>query len=232
MTTVIVFQRGYTQGVQARIAIVSAAFLLLLYAQEGPRSKASNYPAHSALPGVEIGADYLVHSIPSEKGDYFAKEYLVVEAALFPTTKSGLKVSSGRFTLRINKKSTLSAQSAGMVAAALKYSDWEQRPHMSASAGPIIYGAPEGGRFPGDPTTPRPLPTPVPSQPEAGNVEKQSDLPIEEAISRTAMPEGVITEPVKGCLFFRFEGKLKSIKSLDLIYDDGSGSPPATIPLL
>ncbi|HXA68547.1 MAG TPA: hypothetical protein VNV82_25510 [Bryobacteraceae bacterium] len=216
----------------ARIAAASAAFLLVLCAQDAPRSKATDYPARIALTEMEIGAEYLVHSIPSEKGDYFAKEYLVVEVAIFPTTKSGLKISSGRFTLRINKKSTLSAQSAGMVAAALKYADWEQRPQMTATAGPLIYGAPQGGRFPGDPTTPRPLPNPVPSQTGSGNVDKQSDLPIDEAISRAALPEGVITEHVKGCLFFRFEGKLKSIKSLDLIYETGPNSSPATIPLL
>jgi hypothetical protein len=57
-------------------------------------------------------------------------------------------------------------------------------------------------------------------------------LPIEEAISHAALPEGRIAEHVKGCLFFRFEGKLKSIKSLDLIYDVGDGSPKATIQLL
>jgi hypothetical protein len=57
-------------------------------------------------------------------------------------------------------------------------------------------------------------------------------LPIEEAIWRAALPEGLIAEHVKGCLFFRFEGKLKSIKSLDLIYDAGPTSPKATIPLL
>ena len=216
----------------ARIAAASAAFLLVLCAQDAPRSKATDYPAHIALTEMEIGAEYLVHSIPGEKGGYFAKEYLVVEVAIFPTTKSGLKISSGRFTLRINKKSTLSAQSAGMVAAALKYADWEQRPQMTATAGPLIYGAPQGGRFPGDPTTPRPLPNPVPSQTGSGNVDKQSDLPIEEAISRAALPEGVITEHVKGCLFFHFEGKLKSIKSLDLIYETGNNSSPATIPLL
>jgi hypothetical protein len=217
--------------VKARIAAASAALLLAIHAQDAPRSKASDYPAHIAIPGMEIGAEYLVHSIPNEKGDYFAKEYLVVEVAIFPTGKDRLKTSSGRFTLRINKKSTLIAQSAGIVAAALKYSDWEQRPQMTASAGPLVYGAPQGGRFPGDPTTPRPLPTPVPNQTDS-NIEKQSDLPIDEAISRAALPEGIIAEHVKGCLFFRFEGKLKSIKSLDLIYDAGSASPPATIPLL
>jgi hypothetical protein len=141
MTTVIVWQRGYTQGVKARIAAASA-FLLVLYAQDAPRSKASDYPAHISISGMEIGPEYLVHSIPAEKGDYFAKEYLVVEVAIFPVTKNSLKISSGHFTLGINRKSTLSAQSAGRVAAALKYPDWEQRPQMTAQAGPVIYGAP------------------------------------------------------------------------------------------
>jgi hypothetical protein len=219
--------------VKSRRAILSAAFLLGLNAQDGPRSKASDYPAHIALPRMEIGAEYLVHSIPAEKGDYFAKEYLVVEVAIFPDTKiDGLKISSGQFTLRVNKKSTLSAQSAGTVAAALKYPDWEQRPQMTAQAGPVIYGAPPVGRFPGDPNAPRPLPSPVPDQTDSANVEQQSNLPIEEVISRAALQDGIIREPAKGCLFFRFEGKLKSIKSLDLIYDPGPDSTKTTIPLL
>jgi hypothetical protein len=215
-----------------RIAIVSAALLFALQAQEAPRSKASEYPIHTALPSMEIGAEYMVHSIPGERGGYFAKEYLVVEVAIFPATRDSLKISSGQFTLRINKKSSLIAQSSGMVAAALKYSDWEQRPQMTAQAGPMIYGAPQSGRFPGDPTAPRPLPTPrVPDQTDSGNVDRQQNIPIEDALARAALPEGRFAEPVKGCLFFRFEGKLKSIKSLDLVYDAG-GSATATIPLL
>jgi hypothetical protein len=217
--------------VKLRFAIASAV-LLALHAQDTPRSKASDYPAHVMLPGIEIGAEYLVHSIPGERGGYFAKEYLVVEVAIFPTTRAGRKISSGQFTLRINKKSALIAQAPGMVASALKYPDWEQRPQMTAQAGPLIYGAPQAGRFPGDPTQPRPLPTPVPDQSDSGNVEKQRDVPIDEAIAHTALPEGVTAEQVKGCLFFRFEGKLKSIKSLELIYDPGAGAAPATIPLL
>ena len=233
MDTVIVSQRRYTQGVRLRFAIASAALLLALQAQDAPRSKVSDYPAHVALPSMEIGADYLVHSIPGERGGYFAKEYLVVEVAIFPAAKNGLKISSGGFTLRINKKSTLIAQAPGMVAAALKYPDWEQRPQMTAQAGPLIYGAPQSGRFPGDPTQPRPLPTPrVPDQSDSSNVEKQRDVPIDEAIAHAALPEGVTRENVKGCLFFRFDGKLKSIKSLDLIYDPGADAPPSTIPLL
>jgi hypothetical protein len=219
--------------VKARIVIASAMLLLLLRAQDAPRSKASDYPVHISLPTMEIGAEYLVHSIPGEKGDYFAKEYLVVEVAISPTRKESLRISSGRFMLRINNKSAIIAQSAGVVAAALKYPDWEQRPQMTAQAGPLIYGAPQSGRFPGDPTQPRPLPTPRGTDPaDSINGQKEPNLPIEEAISRAALPEGLTAEYVKGCLFFRFEGKLKSIKSLDLIYDVGGDAPPAMIRLL
>ena len=218
---------------KSRIAIAWPALLLLLYAQDVPRSKASDYPAHITLPSLEVGAEYLVHSIPGERGGYFAKEYLVVEVAVFPVGKDAVRISSAHFTLRINSKSVLVTQSPGMVAAALKYPDWEQRPQMTAQAGPVIYGAPQAGRFPGDPTQPRPLPTPrVPDQTDSGNVEKQSGPPIEKAIANAALPEGLAAQPIKGCLFFRFEGKLKSIKSLDLIYDAGQSSRPATIRLL
>ena len=216
-----------------RILTAAAATSLVLAAQSAPRSKASDYPAHITLPNLEIGAEYLVHSIPGERGGYFAKEYLVIEVAIFPGTKDSRKISSGSFTLRINNKSMLIAQSSGAVAAALKYPDWEQRPQMTAQAGPLIYGAPQVGRFPGDPTQSRPLPTPrVPDQTDSGNVEKEPNLPIEEAIARVALPEGAFADRAKGCLFFRFAGKLKSIKSLDLIYDPGSNSAPATIRLL
>jgi hypothetical protein len=205
----------------------------MLQAQNAPRSKATDYPVHISLPTMEIGAEYLVHSIPSEKGDYFAKEYLVVEVAISPAPRESLKISSGRFTLRINNKSALIAQSAGVVAAALKYPDWEQRPQLTGQAGPLIYGAPQSGRFPGDPTQPRPLPTPRGTgQTDSIDARKEPNLPIEEAISRAALPEGLTAEYVKGCLFFRFEGKLKSIKSLDLIYDVGGNASPATIRLL
>ena len=214
-------------------AITSLALAFLLQAQDATRSKASDYPAHVSLPTADLGVEYLVHSIPGERGGYFAKEYLVVEVAVFPSSQTGLKISSALFTLRINNKTVLSAQSAGAVAAALKYPDWEQRRNVTAQAGPVIIGAPpQVGRFPGDPTQQRPLPAPVPDQTNNSGIEQEQNRPIEEAIARAALPEGRIARPVKGCLFFRFEGKLKSIKSLELMYDAASGAPPAKIPLL
>ena len=216
-----------------RIAIAAVALLFTLQAQDAARTKASDYPSPTTAEGVEIGAEYMVHSIPGPRGGYFAKEYLVVEVAIFPAARQSLKISSGHFTLRVNNKSNLTAQSSGSVAAALKYPDWEQRRNMTAQAGPLIFGAPPAvGRFPGDPTQPRPLPNPVPDQTDTSGVDKEPNVPIEDAIARAALPEGPTVTPVKGCIFFRFEGKLKSIKSLDLIYDVGGKAPQARIRLI
>ena len=216
-----------------RIVIASLPLLFALQAQDAARTKASDYPAHITVATGDIGAEYLVHSIPGPKGGYFAKEYLVVEVAIFPAAGQALKISSAHFTLRINNKSILTAQSSGSVAAAIKYPDWEQRRNLSAQAGPLIFGAPPAvGRFPGDPTQQRPLPTPVPDQTDTSGVDKEPNVPIEDAVARAALPEGPTVTAVRGCLFFRFEGKLKSIKSLDLVYDAGGSAPQVKIPLL
>ena len=221
----------------------ASAFVLALsyalFAQDAPpRSKASDYPAHAALPGMEIGAEYLVHSIPVKNRMYFSKEYLVVDVAVFPATKGGpVSISARRFTLKINGgKMVLDTDSPGTVAASLKYPDWEQRRAVTAQAGPVIFGAPPAvGRFPGDPrpTQGRLPPAPrVPEQPDPSSEPKQSDLPIDQQIAQIALPEGSFNEYAKGCLFFRFTGKTKSIRSLELVYDTGDKGSKVALALL
>jgi len=220
-------------------ALVPSLTLGVALAQDAqPRSKASDYPVHATLPGMEIGAEYLVHSIPAESGMYFGKEYLVVDVGIFPDTKGGpITTSARRFTLKINGgKIVLDTDSPGTVAASLKYPDWEQRRNVTAQAGPVILGAPPAvGRFPGDPrpTQGRLPPAPrVPEQPDPSGEPRPSDLPIDQQIARIALPEGSFNEYAKGCLFFRFTGKMKSIRSLELVYDTGDKGPKATLALL
>ncbi len=208
--------------------------VLPLYAQSGPpRAKASDYPAHVSLPGMEIGAEYLDHSIPSEKGFYIAKEYLVVDVGVFSSTREGIDIKSGQFSLRINDgKRVLVPVSPGTVAGALKYPDWENQRSASAQAGPVIYGTPSAeGRFPGDPGAPPPIPRPVEDPLDPSGIGKQIPTSIDESIAAVALSEGPSNRTAKGCLFFRFAGKMKSIRSLDLVYDGGEGRPKATIPL-
>ena len=208
------------------------AVLLLVLSPLLARDKAADYPAHATVSGLDIGAEYLLHSIPTEQGSYVANDYLVVDVGIFPSTRESIKVSSSQFKLVINHgKFQLPADSAGAVAASIKYPDWEQRRTVTAQAGPVIVGAPPAvGRFPGDPTQRPPITPPPPEQPDPSGTEKAPAKTVEEMIALAALPEWPTTQPAKGCLFFRFRGKMKSIKSLELVYNGGA-SRPTTIPL-
>jgi hypothetical protein len=228
----------YTQSailslVYARVFVVSTALAAIAWAQ--PREKASDYPEHVKLADREIGAEFLVHSIPVERGVLVASDYLVVEVAVFPLTLAGVTVSSSQFTLRINgKKTPVFPQSTGMVAASMKYPDYENtRPRLVAQAGPVIIGAPRPvARFPGDPSARRQPPVaPAPDAPDQGATEKESQLPIEEQVKRAALADEHTTRPRRGVLFFPYQGKTKSIHSLELVFDPGEGAPPVRIPL-
>jgi hypothetical protein len=130
----------------------------LLYAQGStPKEKAADYQAHAQLDGFEIAAEYLVHSIPVTGGVLDTRDYLVLEVAIYPKSRETPVVSSGDFTLKVNHgRSVLSTQAPGMVAASVKYPDWEVRPTLEGSVGvggtDVILGRPQTtGRFPGDP---------------------------------------------------------------------------------
>lgn len=226
--------RAYTQGVVRAILLAALLLPAVLAQDRQPPAKASGYPAHGAVQGLEIGADYLVHSIPTEQSYLFAKDYLVVEVALFPSKGESIRISSEQFKLRINQgKPVLFPDSSGTVAASLKYPDWEQHPTVTAQAGPVIVGSPTSpGRFPGDPTRGVPLPRPAGDPPDPSGVDKEPPKTVDEALARAALPEGLIEKPVRGCLYFRFRGKTKSIQSIELVYDSGDGKPKAAIPLL
>lgn len=141
------------------------ALTLLLATCAVAREKPGDYPVQAPTPEGIVAAEYLVHSFPTPQGVYFTKGYLVVEAAVFPSAKDPLMITSGQFSLRLNGKRILLAQSPGMVAASLKYADWEARPAATATAqagdATVILGPrPSPGRFPGDPTVGRLPPAP------------------------------------------------------------------------
>lgn len=217
-------------------AILVLALSHALLAQDAPRSKVSGYPAHAKLPAMEIGAEYLLNSIALDKGMYIAKDHLVLEVAIFPSTQAGVNVASSQFTLRVNNKTILYPDSPGAVASSLKYPDWQTRPTMTAEAGvgngSVILGAPPPvARFPGDRRADRPPVPRVPEPPDPTGQPKAADQPIETQIAIAALPEGPSQKPVKGLLFFGFSGKTKSIKTLDLIYDGGESGQKTSINL-
>jgi len=192
-------------------------------AQNDPR-KATDYPAHASWPKFEIGAEYMIHSIPTEKGDLYTRDYLVVEVSIYPG-KTPIEIASGAFTLRLNgRKDVLNAEPPGFVAAALKYPDWEQHPTLVATgqlgdATVSVGQPPNPGRFPQDPNRDRRLPEP---RQDTDTVKVDQNIDIDEVVKFASLPDVTTNERVKGCLYFRYSGKIRSIHTVDLEYKDGS----------
>lgn len=206
-------------------------FCAAAWGQSGttPKGAAGDYPVQGKAGELALGAEYLVHSVSSGQQTFVAPDYLVVQVAVYPPKGQPVEISAGQFRLRINgKKGTLYPQAPGFVAASLKYPDWEYRPTLEAGAGigggGVTIGRPNPvERFPGDrrPTEgSAPPPPQVPAQ-VPGGVEKQPAQTAAEAVVDAALPEGRATGPVSGHLYFPYKGKLKSIKSLELIFEQG-----------
>jgi hypothetical protein len=207
-----------------RPAVVLLLASLSAVAGTEPKAKPEEYPVHGRAGDVGIGAEYMVQSVATPKTSFTTDDYLVVEIAVFPP-RTGALVKASAFTLRINgAKQELLTQTPGMVAASLKYSDWTQRPGVTAQAGPIILGPPvPGERFPGDRRAPVPRPNPAPQDDGSGVEREQID--IGDVIDAASLPEGPARQPRSGYLFFPYTGKLTKIKTVELTYRPESGTP-------
>ena len=200
-----------------------------------PLPAAADYPASAVAGSVSLGAQYMGQSVTVQSVSFGVPGYLVVEAGVYPAKDKFTTISAGSFTLRVNGKQTLLAQTPGMVAASLKYSDWEQHRQVVAVAGPVIAGRPEQApRFPGDrrppearaPNLPRVPTSPAPESGPAAEAARPEELVIQ-----WALEEGSTGVPRRGFLYFPWKGKPKSLKSLDLIYQ-GDNDAKVTLKLL
>jgi len=178
------------------------------------RKTPADYPAHIAVPDMNIGVEYMVTTFAAEGQTFTVDDHLLLEVGIYPRGEA--KVDVRRFTLRINGKRLLMTQIPGMVAASVKYPDWTNKPTLEASAGPIILGRPQSvGRFPGDRRIPETRRDPV-----ADDSLKPAAVDYEALIKKSALPEGQFNKPVAGYLYFPFDGKLKSIKTVELLIDE------------
>lgn len=196
-----------------------------------PRACAADYAAHVDLNNdASIGAENLGHNMSTAKGAITVPDYLVIEVAVY-SKSTPIHLNAGNFMLRIDgKKTPLMAQAPAMVTASLKYPDWETRPRVVGSAGPLIIGAPERvGRFPGDPTGP--VSYPIPRAPtETSGVEREQPERVEDVVNHHALAEGEVRPPVSGYLFFPYRAKLKSLKRVELLYEGPLGAAALVLP--
>jgi len=209
--------------------------LCCAFGQTTPKDKVADYPAHAMDGRTGVAAEYLVHSIPAGTETFIASDYLVVEVAIYPVRGESIEIRTSTFRLRLNgKRDVISAEGPGFVAASVKYPNWEQRKNVEVQggigdAGVVLGRPPVVGRFPGDPTPQQSRLPRAPTAPAPGDrngIEKEEPTSVEEVIAQKSLPEGLAEKPVSGYVYFRYRGKTKSIKSLDLIYNGKSGPVP------
>jgi hypothetical protein len=176
-----------------------------------PRATAADYQANAAAGTVTIGAEFLGHSVPTEKGILSTESYVVVEAGIFGQPDAGIKLSLEDFSLRINgKNDPLPSQPSGLVGKSLKDPEFEPPASASSKSKTSLNG---GGASQGDSNAP-PAPVHIP-------IEVQRSM--QQRTQKAALPEGDRPLPVAGLLFFQYSGKAKSIRSVDLIYNGPAG---------
>ncbi len=203
------------RSVIALVALALTPSLKALDARDSP----ADYPVQGAVVDMKIGVEYMVRSFLADNQSFTIDDYLIVEMGVFPQREA--KLDLRRFTLRINGNSILHTQTPGMVAASVKYPDWTMRPSMQGGAttpdgrGVIIGRDPRVGRWPGDP---RQSPEPENRTPQVQPDKEPIDY--ERLITRSSLPEGKFNKALAGFLYFPYNGKLKSIKTVELLIDD------------
>ncbi len=196
-----------------------------------PRANPGDYPAHARVGDIEIAAEYLVHTLPGEGTNFLAAEHLVVEIAVYPPKGRAVTVATGQFRLRVNGKKELLPETPEMVAMSLKYPHWEggRGIEPQVGLGPVILGRTQPAeRFPGDNRPgigqgPRPPTAPVDPPANAG---RQPPQTAPEAAVAGAFPDGECRRPASGYAYFRYDGKAKSIKRLELVWQHGEEQTP------
>ncbi len=188
-----------------------------------PKPNAADYEAHANAGAYDIGAEYMVHSFSEGEQMFLAERYLVVEVAFLPPMKDGVvTVDLARFKLRLNGKAAIPADTPQQAAASLTPSmfDYQEPSRISGGigAGPIGVGMGQPGPIPG---TPLPRPPRAPEAEPPGGIERTPVSP-EEVLLNTALPAGAHKGAVSGFVYFPFTGKLKSVKTVELIYDSTS----------
>jgi hypothetical protein len=172
----------------------------------------ADYPVQGAAADFAFGAEYMANTFTAEGQWITVDDHLVIEIGVFP--KGEANIDLRRFTLRINGKVLLLTQTPGMVAASLKYPDWNSKPVMIANAGPIIVGRPPAvERFPGDRREQRRGP---------GQVVEDGGPKVDYGalIGNAGLPEGKRIRPAAGFLYFPYDKKLKGIRTVELLVDD------------
>lgn len=207
---------------------LQAVLPLLLRAQEimPARAAPTEYKAYAAITREHVlAAEFQGRTVPAPNAAFLLQHYVVVEVALFTRE---YEFNTGRYSLRLNGKPALLAQTPGMVAASLKYPDWENQRQMTATAGVGDAGVILGRRN----TTPRFPGDRRPGSPPPGTPVKEVEVPENapwDWVAKLAWEDGPVKGPSGGLLYFPYNGNLAKLKTIELIYNSAEGLVTLTL---
>jgi hypothetical protein len=175
-----------------------------------PRASPSEYQAQAKAGVVTIAAEFAGHSVPKLEGPLNTEDFVVVETAFFGPAGAKLVLSTSDFTLKINgKKGKLESVPFGMVTSSLKDPEW-QPPEQKDAEKPSKSGLSAGGQ--GGDTTPPVVHVPL-----------ELRRAMAQYLQKASLPEGDRPLPLAGLIYFRYSGRVKSIRSIELIYSGPAG---------
>lgn len=210
-------------AVKILLAVLAAA---LAWADTEPRALPSDYPVHAVLAHATLAAEYGSRAISQPGDSYHVGNFLVVEVAFYPEKGPPMPVSAREFRLRLNQSTReLSAQSPGLVAGAIRNPGWEQyrgvQGGVGVGPGGVVIGGPRTEeRFPGDPQARRPA---QPKAPDRNDAKPGPTQSAAEAVEKYALQDGPAQLSRSGLLYFQWEGKVKDLKAIYLVYDGAGG---------
>jgi hypothetical protein len=195
-----------------------------------PRPKPADYPAHDSVKAAVLAASILP---PDQVKKIFsadtAKQYVVVEVAVYPEAGRSFDVDLFDFELNTGDQMVRASEPRDIGAAwpsAKNPTIGSRGPNVTTETGVIVdretdpvTGRPRTsvGTYQGVAVSNYPRPDPPPQQ---STNSRQSDT--EDKMRRLALPEGAAKAPVAGYLYFRHQRRKQDAFTLNYSNDDGS----------
>jgi hypothetical protein len=198
-----------------------------------PRPRASDYPVHQSTPGATIAAAI----VPADQaGKMFspetAKQYIIVEVAVYPESGATVDLKPLLFTLKVGNRFSNAEQPADVWAGP------DRRPALGGESTAVTA---ESGVAYGRTTGPQGRSTQnletysgvaVSNAPAAPVPSSSSPDPavVADKVWNKALPEGQTAQPVAGYVYFPQYAKKRKSDAVELSYSDSGVSATLLFP--
>ena len=98
----------------------------------------------------------------------------------------------------------------------MKYPDWTRKPTLEAAARPD----PRRASPIAWPLSGRSADTRTETSADGERITKRGQIDYGSLITKSALPEGIKNKPLAGLIYFPYDGKLKSIRTVELLIDE------------